>query len=297
MAILSKGQTFASADSVTSTKLNNLVDAATFVSGASGTTDDSSLEVNGSGRLQVKDSGISSAKIAASAVTTAKIASATGASDGVTYSKIQHVANMRVLGNTSGSLAAPAEVTILDEDTMSSDSATALATQQSIKAYVDTEVAGVITRGTAVASTSGTSIDFTSIPSSVKRITVLLSGVSTNGTSPLIIRLGDSGGFETSGYTGSTAEIRSTPDIDNASSGILLSPNPAATDTFDGIVTIINITGNTWVSSVVGGNSNTINSYAGGCSKTLTATLDSIRITTSGGANTFDAGTVNIMYE
>jgi hypothetical protein len=73
MAILSKGQTFASTDTVTSTKLNNLVDNAAFVSGSSGTTDDSSLEVNGSGRLQVKDSGISSAKIAASAVTTVKI--------------------------------------------------------------------------------------------------------------------------------------------------------------------------------------------------------------------------------
>ena len=73
MAILSKGQTFANADSVTSTKLNNLVDAATFVSGSSGTTDDSSLEVNVGGRLQIKDLGVNSAKLAASAVTSAKI--------------------------------------------------------------------------------------------------------------------------------------------------------------------------------------------------------------------------------
>jgi hypothetical protein len=74
MAILTKGQTFANADSVTSTKLNNLVDAAAFVAGASGTTDNTSLEVNGSGRLQVKDLGVTSAKIDNSAVTTVKIA-------------------------------------------------------------------------------------------------------------------------------------------------------------------------------------------------------------------------------
>jgi len=137
MAILSKGQTFANADTITSTKLNNLVDAATFVAGASGTTDDASLEVNGSGRLQVKDGGISSAKLAASAVTTAKLAASTSTTDGITYAKIQYVANMKALGNTSGSAAAPSEISILDEDNMASDSATALATQQSIKAYIN----------------------------------------------------------------------------------------------------------------------------------------------------------------
>ena len=147
MAILTKGQTFANADTVTSTKLNALVDSAAFVTGSSGTTDDSTLEVNGSGRLQIKDLGVTSAKIAASGVTTAKIASATGASDGVTYTKLQHVANMRVIGNVSGSLAAPTEVSILDEDTMSSDSATAIPTQQSVKAYVTSSIS------TAVGST------------------------------------------------------------------------------------------------------------------------------------------------
>ena len=137
MAILVKGQTFANADDVTSTKLNNLVDAAVFVSGAAGTTDDSTLEVNGSGRLQVKDSGIVTGKIAASAVTTAKIASSTGATDGVTLAKLQYLADMKVIGNVSGGTAVPSSVSILDEDTMTSNSATSLCTQQSIKAYVD----------------------------------------------------------------------------------------------------------------------------------------------------------------
>jgi len=137
MAVLSKGQTFADGDDVTHTKLNNLVDAATFVAGASGTTDNSTLEVNGSGRLQVKASGITTGKIGASAVTTTKIASSTSASDGVTFAKIQYLSDMTVIGNVSGGASAPTEVSILDEDDMASDSETSLATQQSIKAYVD----------------------------------------------------------------------------------------------------------------------------------------------------------------
>ena len=59
---------------------------------------------------------------------------------GVTLAKMANLANMKVLGNVSGGTAAPAAVSILDEDNMASDSATAIATQQSIKAYVDAQV-------------------------------------------------------------------------------------------------------------------------------------------------------------
>lgn len=142
MAILSKGVNFQDGDQVTSSNLDNLVDNATFVSGGSGTTDDTSLEVTGTGRLAIKDSGVSSSKIASSAVTTAKIADATGTSDGVTFAKIRQLESMKTIGNVTGSTAAPTQVDILDEDDMSSDSATSLATQQSIKAYVDNSKAG-----------------------------------------------------------------------------------------------------------------------------------------------------------
>lgn len=73
MAILSKGQTFASGDQVTSAKLNNLVDDATFVSGTGNATDNSTLEVHSSGYLKVKDLGINTGQLAAGAVETAKI--------------------------------------------------------------------------------------------------------------------------------------------------------------------------------------------------------------------------------
>lgn len=136
MAILSKGQTFANADAVTSTKLNSLVDAATFVAGSSGTTDDASLEVNGLGRLQVKDGGITAAKLAVDAITTNAIDD-----NAVTYPKIQQVASMRVIGNTTNATANASEVVVFDEDDMVSDSAVGVPTQQSVKAYVDAEIA------------------------------------------------------------------------------------------------------------------------------------------------------------
>ncbi len=292
MAILTKGQTFANADSVTSTKLNNLVDAAAFVAGASGTTDNTSLEVNGSGRLQVKDLGITSAKIAASAITTSKLPDSTLATDGVTYAKVQRVANMKALGNVSGSLGVVAEVSILDEDNMASDSATSLATQQSIKAYTDTKVAAVITRGTAVATTSGTSVDFTSIPSTVKRITVMFDAVSNSGGDEYIIQIGDAGGVETTAYVSQSSDRGGDQ---TATNGFIISRGNLSSSVNYGTIIINNFSGNIWSSFGNLSRGSTVASSTG--SKTLSATLDRIRITTTGGVNTFDAGSVNIMYE
>ena len=129
MSIINKGTAFSNGEQLTADKLNDLVDLATFDQSA---TDSASTTVNTSGQIVVADSGVSTAKIAADAVTTAKILNAN-----VTKAKIEDVADYKVLGNVSGAAAAPAEVDVLDEDDMVSDSATALATQQSIKAYVD----------------------------------------------------------------------------------------------------------------------------------------------------------------
>jgi hypothetical protein len=146
MSILVKGTDFGPTEQVTSTKLDNLVDAASFTNtsetavsytGSTGTClQGGGLEVTSAGQLQVKDGEITTAKLNDNAVTTAKITDSN-----VTKAKIENVANLKVLGNTSGSAAAPQEVTINDTDNMSDASATTLATSESIKAYVDTEVA------------------------------------------------------------------------------------------------------------------------------------------------------------
>jgi len=129
MSIINKGTAFSNGEQLTADKLNDLIDLATFDQSA---TDSASTTVNTSGQIVVKDSGVTTAKLATDSVETAKIKDAN-----VTKAKIEDVADYKVLGNVSGAAAAPAEVDVLDEDDMISDSATALATQQSIKAYVD----------------------------------------------------------------------------------------------------------------------------------------------------------------
>ena len=178
--------------------------------------------------------------------------------------------------------------------TMVLDTATQTLTNKTIQSSIIQ--GGALTLATAVASTSGTSIDFTSIPSWVKRITVMFSGVSTNGTSSLLVQIGDSGGIETTAYQSGLGSI-STASAATASStaGYLIGGASAANQAI-GHYIFTNITGNTWVGSGVIYLSNSQVHYVAG-SKTLSDTLDRVRITTVGGVNTFDAGTINIMYE
>jgi len=153
-----------------------------------------------------------------------------------------------------------------------------------------------LTSDTAKASTSGTTVDFTDIPSWVKRITVMFNGVSTNGSSFGLVQLGDSGGIENTGYTGSNAFSGGSATGANPTTGFGFGNNGAAF-TFSGHMTITNVSGNIWVASCVGGSTNTALAILGGGNKTLSGTLTQVRITTVNGTDTFDAGSINIMYE
>jgi hypothetical protein len=155
-----------------------------------------------------------------------------------------------------------------------------------------------IVQGTAVASTSGTSIDFTGIPSWAKRITVMFDGVSTNGTASFLIQLGDSGGVETTGYLGAGIYSSTGTGTSTNSNGFFL-PTLAQVTTIYGsmIISLLNPSNNTWVQQ---GNfsspSASLSFYSSGA-KALSATLDRVRITTVSGTDTFDAGSINILYE
>ena len=151
--------------------------------------------------------------------------------------------------------------------------------------------------GTAVASTSGTSIDFTGIPSWAKRITVMLNRVSTTGTVPLLYQLGTSGGIVTTGYVSSGSYQGGGQAGQSNTIGFLNGDGGAAADTSVGITTICSFGENTWVSFSVSGDGNAPYTKIGGGSITLGGTLDRIRITTTTGTPTFDAGSINILYE
>jgi hypothetical protein len=159
---------------------------------------------------------------------------------------------------------------------------------------------GVLTSDTAKASTSGTFIDFTGIPSWVKRITVMFSGVSQSGTSSILVQLGDSGGIETTGYAGSSTMAVATSTTEGLTYttgfGLYTGSN---TWLFYGTMTItlVNPSTNLWVSSHTMGRADAARVISGGGNKSLSETLDKIRITTINGTDTFDAGTINILYE
>ena len=151
--------------------------------------------------------------------------------------------------------------------------------------------------GTVVSAT-GTSVDFTGIPAWVKRITVMFSGVSTNGTSVVQVQLGDSGGIENTGYSCQTSYIGSAVNTSSFTAGFGNSIGLAATQR-QGHYIITIVSGNTWVASncIADPTGSPAGVSVGGGSKTLSATLDRIRITTANGTDTFDAGTINIIYE
>ena len=152
--------------------------------------------------------------------------------------------------------------------------------------------------GTAVAATSGTAIDFTSIPSWAKRVTVLLYGVSLSGTNNILIQLGDSGGIETTDYFSGCNVVTSPSNVSTVTSNVgFILYAAAIANELSGAYSFVNITSNAWVGSggFIFNNAPSFNALASGA-KTLSHTLDRVRITVTG-SDTFDAGSINILYE
>ena len=194
---------------------------------------------------------------------------------------------MSIVLNSSGG----GSVTINEPTTASNFTQTLPAGTGSV---VVSGINSAITVGTAQASTSGTSIDFTSIPSWVNRVTVMFRNISTNGSSLVQVQLGSgsvtSSGYNSSAYTNTTRT--------STGSALLIDGQGNALYIRSGMMTISNMGSNIWVcsgswSDVTNGNI----TYFGGGSSALSGTLDRVRITTSNGTDTFDAGSINILYE
>jgi len=154
---------------------------------------------------------------------------------------------------------------------------------------------GQLISGTSQASTSGTAIDFTSIPSWVKRITIMFNGVSLSGSDHYLVQIG-SGSVTSSGYTslGNAFNQANGTGGTTSTSGFVMFVSDSS-GTVYGHMTLTLISGNTWVSSHSGAKLSN-NAMAGGGSVALSGALDRVRITTTG-SNTFDAGSINILYE
>lgn len=153
--------------------------------------------------------------------------------------------------------------------------------------------ASVITSGTAQATTSGTTITFTGIPSWAKRITVMFNGVSTNGSSTLLVQVG-SGSLTTSGYSGCASNAGTNT---NLSSGFLYNVTNSAAWAHNGIMIISTLGSNIWSAFSIDGFTGAASVQFMGGVVSLAGALDRVALTTTNGTDTFDAGSINILYE
>lgn len=155
-----------------------------------------------------------------------------------------------------------------------------------------------ITLATEQASTSGTSIDFTGIPAGVKRITVMFSGVSISGVSPMLIQIG-SGSFDTTGYLSGVALVTGTAGQASSTAGFRLNLVPNASDLHHGqiVLSLERASTNNWVASGLLYRESGTGVILTAGQHALAGAIDRVRITTTAGTDTFDAGLLNISYE
>lgn len=152
-------------------------------------------------------------------------------------------------------------------------------------------VSGALSSGTAQsASGLGTAVNFTDIPSWVKRITIMFAGLSLSGGGTMCVQLGDSGGIEQTGYLGADSGGNSHTVGFN-----LTTPALTANDSISSNAFLTNLSGNTWVFSYCA--SALSQPYVSSGIKTTSDTLTQLRITTIAGTAPFDGGTINILYE
>jgi hypothetical protein len=169
-------------------------------------------------------------------------------------------------------------------------------TVANLSATAYTPTTSLITSGTAVNSTSGTSIDFTGIPSWVKRVTVVVNGLSYAAAGQGVIRIG-SGSLTTSGYTAIVTTFTATPSttLTTITNGLASINTASGSGTIIGQYVLTNITGNTWIlSGTASRTSDAVIVNING-SIALGGTLDRLSLVAT--TSTFDGGTINILYE
>jgi hypothetical protein len=162
----------------------------------------------------------------------------------------------------------------------------------------NTALTQALTASTAQATTSGTSFDFTAIPSWVRRITICLSGMSNvSGLGSMLIQIG-SGSIDTTGYNSAGTYSVTTNNVGSlaATNGFLAGIVLAASTIYNGVLVLTHMGGNVWIATGTGSSPSLSGVYANSGLKTLSGVLDRIRLTQHV-ADTFDAGSVNIIYE
>ena len=197
------------------------------------------------------------------------------------------MAGFALAGDTSGQLVV---------------NAPAVAGTNTLTLQAATATSAVNTLATAVASTSGTAIDFTSIPSWVKKVTVMFNGVSTNGSTAFLIQLGTGATptYTTSGYS-SYGVVLAATSMSGAvrTDGFPFGNTSTSTNTYGGSIVLTNVNANLWSANGFVASAGTVGNggLLGAGSINLGALLTAVRIRATNGTDAFTAGTINILYE
>lgn len=219
------------------------------------------------------------------------------------------MSSLVIAGDTSGTvtLQAPAIAgsTILtlpvSTDTLIGQATTDTLTNKTLNSPVisgSPSGVGVLTSGTVATLTSQTSVDFTGIPNWAKRITVMFGNISSSGTSVFQIIVNS----EVTGYTSAVARITPVNFSSGGSSttGWTMTTGNNAASFYSGIATIYLLNPSTNQYSISGNmnqndGASSLNHFSG--TKTLASVLSTVRVTTVNGTDTFDSGTINILWE
>jgi hypothetical protein len=261
------------------------------------------------------DGSITTSKIADGSITTTKLATSSNTTTGVTYAKMQYLsATSLLLGRKTAGTGNVEELTMSQAlDFVGSTQGQIIYRGSSTWTPLGVGTSGQVlttggvaanpswtnrvTLGTPVTTTSGPQADFTGIPSTARVIFVAFNGVSTNASGHILIQIGSaSGGIESSGYSSLAMTISGSGTAANGSAAGF-SANLGSADTSAaariGLITIANLSGNTW--TVTGSLYSGVFCTLVTGSKTISSTLDRVRVTTDAG-DTFDGGTINVSY-
>jgi len=158
-----------------------------------------------------------------------------------------------------------------------------------------------LTRLTNVNDPGTATVDFTSIPSDAKRITIVFDSVTRSSTGRYTVQIGDEDGIVTSGYQAASGYMfyNNTASADGhatTKTGFEMQYSNNALET--GMVTLFNPTGNVWVAAgtQVGGGTSSWSAFTNGGRLALAKTLTQVRFTTTGGTATLN-GNFNVFYE
>lgn len=249
------------------------------------------LDIDNSGTIQLSDGGTARTVISASA--TDSIIDVKDSRNFVV--KTNNSTRLTISGSGATTLTGALSVDTINEYT----SAAGVTVDGVV--IKDSAIAGDYLRiagKTAQASTSGTTITFSAIPTWARRITVMLSNVSTDSTSPILVRLGTSGGIVTSAYASTSARMATgTTVVADSTAGFIINHDNAG-DFISGSMSIYALDNTAFIySSDHSVKAGPLAVITGGGTITLSGLATQLDITTISGTALFDSGTINVIYE